>query len=108
MTSGLPVPVVEAVTTNQGGEQASKVMLQIEVAALKGKGETITPEKEAELLNRIRSKYEETISPYYAASRLWLDAVIDPLDTRTWVSLGIEAASQAPATREFNMGVLQT
>ena len=91
-----------------GGEQASKVMLQIEVAALKGKGETITPEKEAELLNRIRSKYEETISPYYAASRLWLDAVIDPLDTRTWISLGIEAASQAPATREFNMGVLQT
>jgi 3-methylcrotonyl-CoA carboxylase beta subunit len=91
-----------------GGEQASKVMLQIEVAALKGKGETITPEKEAELLNRIRSKYEETISPYYAASRLWLDAVIDPLDTRTWISMGIEAASQAPATREFNMGVLQT
>jgi acetyl-CoA carboxylase carboxyltransferase component len=91
-----------------GGEQASKVMLQIEVAALKGKGETITPEKEAELLNRIRSKYEETISPYYAASRLWLDAVIDPLETRTWISLGIEAASQAPATREFNMGVLQT
>jgi acetyl-CoA carboxylase carboxyltransferase component len=91
-----------------GGEQASKVMLQIEVAALKGKGETITPEKEAELLNRIRSKYEETISPYYAASRLWLDAVIDPLETRTWVSMGIEAASQAPATREFNMGLLQT
>jgi 3-methylcrotonyl-CoA carboxylase beta subunit len=91
-----------------GGEQASKVMLQIEVAALKGKGDTITPEKETELLNRIRSKYEETISPYYAASRLWLDAVIDPLETRTWISMGIEAAAQAPATREFNMGVLQT
>ena len=91
-----------------GGEQASKVMLQIEVAALKGKGETITPEKEAELLNRIRGKYEETISPYYAASRLWLDAVIDPLETRTWVSLGIEAASQAPSEKVFNMGVLQT
>ncbi len=91
-----------------GGEQASKVMLQIEVASLKAKGEVITPEKEAELLNRIRSKYEDTISPYYAASRLWLDAVIDPLETRTWVSMGIEAASQAPATREFNMGVLQT
>lgn len=91
-----------------GGEQASKVMLQIEVAALKGKGETITPEKESELLNRIRSKYEETISPYYAASRLWLDAVIDPLETRTWISLGIEAACQSPATKEFNMGVLQT
>ena len=91
-----------------GGEQASKVMLQIEVSALKGKGETITAEKEKELLDRIRSKYEETISPYYAASRLWLDAVIDPLETRSWVSMGIEAASQSPATKEFNMGVLQT
>lgn len=91
-----------------GGEQASKVMLQIEVSALKGKGETITAEKEKELLDRIRKKYEETISPYYAASRLWLDAVIDPLETRTWISMGVEAASQSPATREFNMGVLQT
>jgi 3-methylcrotonyl-CoA carboxylase beta subunit len=91
-----------------GGEQASKVMLQIEVMALKGKGEEITPEKEKELLQKIRAKYEETISPYYAASRLWLDAIIDPIETRTWISMGIEAASQAPATREFNMGVLQT
>lgn len=48
------------------------------------------------------------MSPYYVAARLWLDAIIDPLDTRTWISMGIEAASQAPATREFNMGVLQT
>jgi 3-methylcrotonyl-CoA carboxylase beta subunit len=87
-----------------GGEQASKVMLQIEVAALKGKGETITPEKEAELLNRIRSKYEETISPYYAASRLWLDAVIDPLETRTWISLGIEAASQSTGDEGVQYG----
>ena len=91
-----------------GGEQASKVMLQIEVSALKGKGEVITPEKEKELLERIQKKYEDTISPYYAASRLWLDAVIDPLETRTWVSLGIEAAAQSPATKVFNMGVLQT
>ena len=91
-----------------GGEQASKVMLQIEVMALKGKGEEITPEKEKELLQKIRAKYEETISPYYAASRLWLDAIIDPIETRTWISMGIEAAAQAPATREFNMGVLQT
>ena len=91
-----------------GGEQASKVMLQIEVSALKGRGETITPEKEKELLDKIRGHYEATTSPYYAASRLWLDAVIDPLETRTWVSMGIEAAAQSPATREFNMGVLQT
>ncbi|MBK7481586.1 MAG: acyl-CoA carboxylase subunit beta [Flavobacteriales bacterium] len=91
-----------------GGEQASKVMLQIEVSALKGKGEVITPEKEKELLDRIQKKYEDTISPYYAAARLWLDAIIDPMDTRMWISMGIEAASQSPATCEFNMGVLQT
>lgn len=90
-----------------GGEQASKVMLQIEVSALKGRGEVITPEKEKELLQKIRAKYEETISPYYAASRLWLDAIIDPLETRTWISMGIEAAAQAPSERVFNMGVLQ-
>lgn len=51
---------------------------------------------------------EESMSPYYAAARLWLDAIIDPLETRTWISMGIEAASQAPAERAFNMGVLQT
>ncbi len=55
----------------------------------------------------IRAKYEETISPYYAASRLWLDAIIDPLETRTWISMGIEAAAQAPSDRVFHMGVLQ-
>lgn len=51
--------------------------------------------------------YEESMSPYHAAARHWLDAVINPLDTRRWISMGIEAASQSPATREFNMGVLQ-
>ena len=56
----------------------------------------------------MRAKYEETISPYYAASRLWLDAIIDPLETRTWVSMGIEAAAQAPSERVFNMWILQT
>ncbi len=91
-----------------GGEQASKVMLQIEVAALKGKGETITPEKEAELLNRIRSKYEETISPYYAASRLWLDAVIDPLETRTWISFGDRGGEPEPGYAGVQYGGLQT
>lgn len=56
----------------------------------------------------IRSKYEETNNPYYAAARLWLDAIIDPLETRTWISMGIEAAQQAPAEKVFNMGELQT
>lgn len=91
-----------------GGDQAAKVLLQIEVAALKGRGEEITKEREAEILGKIRAKYEESMSPYYAAARLWLDAIIDPLETRTWISMGIEAAQQAPATRAFNMGVLQT
>ena len=91
-----------------GGDQAAKVLLQIEVAALKGRGEEITPEREQEILGRIRKKYADSTSPYYAAARLWLDAIIDPLETRTWISMGIEAASQAPATKEFNMGVLQT
>ena len=91
-----------------GGAQAAKVLLQIEVASLKGKGETITPEREAEMFNRIKSKYEEQTSPYYAASRLWLDAVIDPTETRKWISLGLEAASNAPAERPYSVGVLQT
>jgi acetyl-CoA carboxylase carboxyltransferase component len=91
-----------------GGDQAAKVLLQIEVAALKGRGEEITKEREEEILGRILKKYEDSTSPYYAAARLWLDAIIDPLETRTWVSMGIEAAQQAPAERGFNMGVLQT
>ena len=91
-----------------GGAQAAKVLLQIEVASLKGKGETITPEREVEMFNRIKSKYDEQTSPYYAASRLWLDAVIDPIDTRKWISVGLEAASNAPAERAYSVGVLQT
>lgn len=91
-----------------GGAQAAKVLLQIEVASLKAKGETITPEREAEMFNRIKSKYDDQTSPYYAASRLWLDAVIDPVDTRKWISLGLEAASNAPAERAYSVGVLQT
>ncbi|MBP8823051.1 MAG: acyl-CoA carboxylase subunit beta [Flavobacteriales bacterium] len=90
-----------------GGDQAAKVLLQIEVAALKGRGEEITKEREEEILGRIRKKYEDSTSPYYAAARLWLDAIIDPLETRAWISMGIGAASQNPATRGFNMGVLQ-
>ncbi|NKI25141.1 acyl-CoA carboxylase subunit beta [Arenibacter sp. 6A1] len=89
------------------GNSAAKVLLQIETASLKKKGETITPEKEAELFNKIKARYDDQISPYYAASRLWTDAVIDPLDTRKWISMGIEAANHAPIEKPFNMGVLQ-
>ena len=89
------------------GNSAAKVLLQIETASLKKKGEKITPEKEAELFDKIKSRYDKQISPYYAAARLWTDAVINPLDTRTWISMGIEAANHAPITKQFNMGVLQ-
>jgi acetyl-CoA carboxylase carboxyltransferase component len=89
------------------GNSAAKVLLQIETASLKKKGETITKEKEEELFNKIKSRYDNQVSPYYAAARLWTDAVIDPLDTRTWISMGIEAANHAPIEKSFNMGVLQ-
>ncbi len=91
-----------------GGSQAAKVLVQIEVASLKGKGEEITPEKEAELYNKIKDRYDAQTSPYYAASRLWLDAIIDPADTRKWINLGIEAANHAPITKKYNVGVIQT
>ncbi|WP_026809276.1 acyl-CoA carboxylase subunit beta [Arenibacter latericius] len=89
------------------GNSAAKVLLQIETASLKKKGEKITPEKEEELYNKIKQRYDEQISPYYAASRLWTDAVIDPLDTRKWISMGIEAANHAPIEKPFNLGVIQ-
>ena len=89
------------------GNSASKVLLQIETASLKKKGEKITPKKEAELLDEIKSRYDAQVSPYYAASRLWNDAVIAPTDTRDWISLGIEAANHAPIEKAFNMGVIQ-
>ena len=89
------------------GNSAAKVLLQIETASLKKRGEEITSEKEAELFDKIKSRYDEQISPYYAAARIWTDAVINPLDTRTWISMGIEAADHAPIQKQFNMGVLQ-
>lgn len=90
-----------------GGAQAAKVLLQIEAASLKSKGEEITPEKEQELFDKIKARYDEQVSPYYAASRLWTDAIIDPLETRTWISMGIEAANHAPIEKQFNLGVIQ-
>ncbi len=89
------------------GASAAKVLLQIETASLKKKGETITEEVEDELYNRIKDRYDKQISPYYSASRIWTDAIINPLDTRKWISMGIEAANHAPIEKQFNMGVLQ-
>ena len=90
-----------------GGQQAAKVLLQIQTASMKAKGEEITPEAEKEILDRITARYDKQTTPYYAAARLWVDAIIDPIDTRTWISMGIEAANNAPIER-FNLGALQT
>lgn len=89
------------------GNSAAKVLLQIEKASLKKKGDTISSEKEKELYEEIKKRYDKQISPYYAAARIWTDAVIEPTETRKWVSMGIEAANNAPIEKSFNMGVLQ-
>ncbi|MFD1553520.1 acyl-CoA carboxylase subunit beta [Putridiphycobacter roseus] len=90
------------------GASAAKTLLQIEVASLKKKGEEITEEAEKEIYNRIKSRYDRQISPYYAASRLWYDAIIDPVDTRKVISMGIEMANHAPITERYNVGAIQT
>ena len=91
-----------------GGAQAAKVLVQIEVASLKKKGEKITAAKEKEIFDNIKNKYDSQINPYYAASRLWIDAIIDPLETRKVISMGIEAANHAPITERYNVGAIQT
>ena len=89
------------------GNSAAKVLLQIEKASLKKKGEELSTEDEKALFEKIKGRYDEQISPYYGAARLWTDAIIDPMDTRKWISMGIEAANHAPIEKAFNMGVLQ-
>ncbi|SDZ86429.1 acyl-CoA carboxylase subunit beta [Pedobacter hartonius] len=91
-----------------GGSQAAKTLLQIQAAAMKSKGEMVNPEKEAELLKEITERYDRQTTPYYAASRLWVDGIIDPLETRKVISMGIEAANQSPIKRQFNVGIIQT
>jgi 3-methylcrotonyl-CoA carboxylase beta subunit len=92
-----------------GGAQAAKTLLQIQVSALKSQGKTeLTKEEENEMLKEITDRYNSQISPYYAASRLWVDAVIDPLETRKMISMGIEMANHAPITKQYNVGVIQT
>ena len=92
-----------------GGSQAAKTLLQIQVATLKSQGKAeITKEEETKMLAEITKRYEAQTSPYYAAARLWVDAIIDPADTRKWLSMGIEMANNAPITKPYNVGVLQT
>ena len=91
-----------------GGAQAAKVLLQIEKASLKAKGEEMDEKAEKKLLKTITDKYDAQTSPYYGASRLWIDAIIDPLETRNVISMGIEAANNAPIKEAYNPGVIQS
>lgn len=90
------------------GAAAAKTLLQIKVATLNAQGKEITPEAQEALLEEITNRYNEQLSPYYAASRIWVDAIIDPVDTRKVISKGIEMANHAPITEKFNVGVIQT
>jgi 3-methylcrotonyl-CoA carboxylase beta subunit len=90
-----------------GGDQAAKTLLQIQVATMKAKGKEVSPEVEKELLDRIKASYEKQTSPYYAAARLWVDNIIDPIDTRLVIAEGIAAANQNPDMENFRTGVFQ-
>ena len=90
-----------------GGAQAAKVLLQIEKSKLEKEGATIDPKREKALLKEIKSRYDQQTQAYYAAARLWTDAIIDPIASRKWISMGIAAADHAPLDRKFNMGILQ-
>lgn len=90
-----------------GGEQAAKTLLQIQVAGMKAKGKEVSPEEEQRLLNEIKGRYDQQTTPYYAAARLWVDGIIDPLQTRQVISEGLAAANHQPYMAPFNPGVIQ-
>ena len=90
-----------------GGAQAAKVLMQIEASSLKKKGVKISEEEQKALFDKIKDSYDKQTKAEYAAARLWTDAIINPTETRKWISIGIEAANHAPITERFNMGVLQ-
>jgi acetyl-CoA carboxylase carboxyltransferase component len=91
-----------------GGSQAAKTLLQIQESGMKARGEEISKQKEDELLKEITDRYNTQTTPYYAAARLWVDGIIDPLETRRVISTGIEAANHSPIEKAFNVGIIQT
>jgi acetyl-CoA carboxylase carboxyltransferase component len=91
-----------------GGEQAAKTMVQIQVAQLKKEGKEINPDVEKKLYDDVKARYDRTLDPRYAAARLWTDGIIDPLETRKVISMGIEMANHSPIEKEFNVGIIQT
>jgi acetyl-CoA carboxylase carboxyltransferase component len=90
-----------------GGEQAARTLLQIQVGARKAKGQVVDPAEEKQLLDAIRQRYETQTSPYYAAARLWVDAIIDPADTRRVIAEGLHAAAHNRDLPDFKTGVIQ-
>ncbi len=91
-----------------GGQQAARTLLQIQKSTLKRRGKDISPEEEQKLLKEIQDRYDRQTTPYYAASRLWVDEIIDPVSTRLWISRGIEMADHNPKIEPFSPGVIQT
>jgi acetyl-CoA carboxylase carboxyltransferase component len=91
-----------------GGEQAAKTLLQTQIASMQSQGKEVSKEEEEQLLKEIIEKYNTQTTPYYAAARLWVDEIIDPLQTRRVISEGIAAANHAPIEKEFKVGVIQT
>jgi acetyl-CoA carboxylase carboxyltransferase component len=90
-----------------GGDQAAKTLLQIQVSAMKAKGSEVSPEEEQKLLSEIKGRYDQQTTPYYAAARLWVDAIIDPGQTRQIISESIAAANHNPHIPPFTPGVIQ-
>lgn len=90
-----------------GGNQAAKVLAQIQESTLKKQGKEISEKEHQEIIDNISKKYQKQTEATYSAARLWTDAIINPLDTRKWISMGIEAANQSPITEKFNLGVIQ-
>jgi acetyl-CoA carboxylase carboxyltransferase component len=90
-----------------GGQQAAKVLVQIQESSLKKQGKEISEQEHNEILDKISKKYQKQMEPLYAAARLWTDAIINPLETRKWISMGIEAANHSPITEKFNLGIIQ-
>jgi len=90
------------------GESAAKTLLQIKISGMNAKGKELTAKEEKEFLDEITTRYDSQLNPFYAAARLWVDGIIDPLETRKVISMGIEAANHAPIIEKFNVGVIQT
>jgi len=91
-----------------GGTQAAKVLTQIRVSSLEKQGKEITEEEEQEIMKEISERYEHQTDVRYAAARLWVDGIINPIETRDRISHSIKCANHNPEIPEFKTGVMQT